>query len=962
MVTAGVSWTTGYFEFHFRSDLVQTFLYDRIVRQLPCLPSPFEVPSQGRTVVDHIQPLGKPHFARRPGIHALEWGTEDVDSGFVPYHKSIKSFDGAVLQLVQPVRVLASTLSALNDAGPGAVADDTFMKLDLDIVFDFELVKDKNQFKLALVNGSAKLHGSEAPLPAWISEKVDAILEGIGTSDPLDLSPLDDFIPHPDKLITEYGVSASKDFASLAMRFLIWSFQSTEQDWIDFYNGDFDNLTTIKTSYVLPAQRDPAAPKQKEPDVDPQTVTASVSGDWSVWFDSNTFLPKMANDTQQGIIDDGRLQLVSPVTADWVAAKSIAAIAQVAIGFQAVVNAPDEISGLLPVDLTTPVGVSANTDIELVGAASDTLQAWSVIGWDADLGDDAEAMTLFGGFVGGILGTIIGGAVGLVVGGAVGAAAGNAAVYVAAGLVSPPLPPIKGWDCPPQPDAHNLICTKKLTIPQVPLVGELRPTVIHPYRNGMIIFGSLEHTELTDLPSIDDVSVTGFGDWGIRDLCGSPEIAVSANVTLSSSRATPLRLCHWEVVNDTFYSDTLGQFKSDFFQVEQVSASGNSWISIDITIGAGDVVDGYAAGRIGAVGYPLKLLVQTNGGTRVITINGFSRISSEEEQALKVKIEIERPITCGNYTAGGDWFHFNPKWAVDPGPEGLPERKWTRVIATGLIGGDLVTIYDAESHTPISSATASLAGIASVDAVVEPGVNVGVSHAIPAPAARENPSPARHARRTLLIQRRLTRFSKIEYDEPVQAVAAGRVNGRAMLLVNLKARQLVYELTDLNAPRLKRIERQQGLLGLARIVQGWVVWGDFGLRVLNPVGRCYPADLPDPLLNLDDGPVHHIALLGDGRLLLSRPQGNEVRSIRRSNDLSWTRQSTQFLEPARPLQPWPGRIHTADPWLRSAARTGDVIASLESNGVGIWSVTASYLNGSRRGVIAEATRGLEARS
>jgi hypothetical protein len=419
---------------------------------------------------------------------------------------------------------------------------------------------------------------------------------------------------------------------------------------------------------------------------------------------------------------------------------------------------------------------------------------------------------------------------------------------------------------------------------------------------------------------------------------------------------TPLRLCHWEVVNDdTFYTDKLGQFKKQFFNVEQLSIPGNSWISIELTIGVGDVVDGYAEPEP-STGYPLKLLVQTNGGARVITVDGFSRISADEEQALALKIEIERPLTCSNYVPGGSWHEgahgFNPKWAVDPGPQSLPERQWTRLIAAGLEAGDQVTVYNTESNSLISTTTATRAGVVSADAVVKPGVQLRITHAIPSPPERKSRPTADRGPRTLLIQRRLTRFSTIECGEPVKAVAASLVHRAPMVLVALSGHQLVYELTDPNAPRLERIEREEGLSGLARIPQGWVAWGNFGLRVLDPIGRCYPVSLRDPFLRLDDGPVHAVALLGDGRLLLSRPQGHEVRNIRPSTKRPRAPRSAD-LASARPLQPWPGQIHSADPWLGSAARAGDLLVSSESTAAGVWSITATYLNGYRRGALAQ---------
>src|SRR5262249_41644937 len=229
-------------------------------------------------------------------------------------------FDADVLQLVQPIRIFAATINALNDADTDA-ATDAFITLDLDIVYDLELIwDDKDRLVLALLNGASRLSGSDEPPPAWIADRVDPIVQELGTSDPLDLSPLDEFIPEPDKLISEAGVSASKEFTSLAMHFVIPSpfFQEAIGDWTDFYNGNFDSLTYVQTSYVLPDPREPDAPKQKQPNVDPTTATASVSGDWAAWFDSNTFLPKLASDTQQGILDEGQLELLSGVSADWI--------------------------------------------------------------------------------------------------------------------------------------------------------------------------------------------------------------------------------------------------------------------------------------------------------------------------------------------------------------------------------------------------------------------------------------------------------------------------------------------------------------------------------------------------------------------------------------------------------------------------------------------------------------------
>src|SRR5262245_54658878 len=113
MVTAHSSWTTGYFEFQFRSDIVQKLLYNRSVRRLPCVAGVFEIAGDA-VVLDHVEPLANPHFERHMGAQAFSWDNP---------------FEAAVSQFVQPIRVFGATLDSLEQAGTHAGNDGAYLTM-----------------------------------------------------------------------------------------------------------------------------------------------------------------------------------------------------------------------------------------------------------------------------------------------------------------------------------------------------------------------------------------------------------------------------------------------------------------------------------------------------------------------------------------------------------------------------------------------------------------------------------------------------------------------------------------------------------------------------------------------------------------------------------------------------------------------------------------------------------------
>src|SRR5262245_32816016 len=195
-----------------------------------------------------------------------------------------------------------------------------------------------------------------------------------------------------------------------------------------------------------------------------------------------------------------------------------------------------------------------------------------------------------------------------------------------------------------------------------------------------------------------------------------------------------------------------------------------------------------------------------------------------------------------------------------------------------------------------------------------------------------------------VIQRRLTQILGIELSEPVSALATGVLSGRPSLLVVLPKKQLIYDLSDTPTLRLDRIEHEQGVLGVARISEGWLVWGDCGLRVLTADARCVPSA---GFLDVREGPVHDIGLLSDGKFVLRGPAGLEIRSLRNAGGSTSKPYHMGRLESIRLLPHWPGTFGNAKGWLAGASRIGRTIAHADGPLVTLWTVSSVFVNGFR---------------
>src|SRR5262245_47425301 len=94
-------------EFHFRADRLCQALRRPVARELPCVPV-IPVPGTGGLVVDRIELVADPHLERRP------WLTSPIPGG------------ATIIQLVQPLRILAATVDQLAAAGPDPLAPSAY--------------------------------------------------------------------------------------------------------------------------------------------------------------------------------------------------------------------------------------------------------------------------------------------------------------------------------------------------------------------------------------------------------------------------------------------------------------------------------------------------------------------------------------------------------------------------------------------------------------------------------------------------------------------------------------------------------------------------------------------------------------------------------------------------------------------------------------------------------------------
>jgi hypothetical protein len=579
---------------------------------------------------------------------------------------------GSRLQVSAPITLFIATEAAVRSGGLNGPSS-YFAQIPVTLTFELrgELQTDNNSvvtgagLRLSFVK---KQVAAQADLPPDIDAQLDGELAAMDLWSPIDLAPLVDTLDSPLE-IGNIGVALKAGGSLVVVRIEINGIASLATVlWEAFYAGDMsDNLQ---------------------------------GKDWAIVLDGRMLAEVAAKRLGDGIKeqthkpDDPFLRLDSGPLARWQPMGSTPAIA---------LSLECTLVDACPLtDGDIGVGFTGNIVFKIVKQDGATLLR-SVIHLDRNLNDGEVVICgLAFGFLalaadaalGGILG-IMGpmvGAIGIFLVGFIGVIMG--ASEKGSGTL-----PSTDEDCvqtsSPGDDFIEVTCTAPLDLAVISLLGTLTPEEAIGVPEGLVIRGTSKVEPLTKKLQVFPTPLA----WQSNLNCNTKSVdnSVVGEVRLvDSGFAAQLAVCGVDVVDDD-----LG-----FFSVNQT----------DITL----VKAGFDPAKEPAYDvhppYPLHILVRSSAGARFIDLGTLPPHppGPDHDQLMKA--------IAANCLKAYDRFwqgRYNPRWSVDPGPEGKGLHDW-QIAVTGLPELDEITLAG-EGGQVLDRAIVDRRGSVLLGAVVPPG-------------------------------------------------------------------------------------------------------------------------------------------------------------------------------------------------------------------------------------------------
>jgi hypothetical protein len=400
--------------------------------------------------------------------------------------------------------------------------------------------------------------------------------------------------------------------------------------------------------------------------------------------------------------------------------------------------------------------------------------------------------------------------------------------------------------CTENKDSNEITCTKDIQFPSNPIMGKPTLDIISALTEGPLLAGTLGLLLDQVQPTLVAIGVNQFA-WSLVDSCDpNSGFQVSAFILIQNTGALPLHICQTPTVfdivqqpdhSDKFQPDPLNQFQPFLTYKKTIDSGGVG--EIRIVVPEKKVKQAYLKKP-----YDCDVLIQSDGGARLITIAGLTLLSDEEKQKMKLGAEVNPNCLGLPIWSAGTW---NPKWAVDPGPEGnVVEHLWQLIVA-GLDATDQIGVHDA--HNLLLATATPQGSVVQLSALTAPlvgGSELAITRSAAIPAKE---LPARGARTkgrsskqhqdhvVTMKQVALVQQAEVQLKSPCRHLAVDRLQGHPALIVTTSGGLTVYDVTVPSAPMVIHQLNRSGLYGTMMWGKSLLAWGDRGLELM-------PQDLP----------------------------------------------------------------------------------------------------------------------
>lgn len=354
--------------------------------------------------------------------------------------------------------------------------------------------------------------------------------------------------------------------------------------------------------------------------------------------------------------------------------------------------------------------------------------------------------------------------------------------------------------------------------------------------SGILLSGALTLRPATEV-ELADIGVDNF-TWGAAARC-SRQLAARAMLSLTTAHPghwALLRVCEVRVLDDP-----LGVFSQGLKW--GVEPGNRIWVAVNVDIWSFPPAYWDAP-------YPCRVLIVTNGGLRIVTLDPPPRLSADEAAALTREIQFQFVNNC--YLPKHRIFE-ELEWPINPLLQMRGRYAWQLQVA-GLPADQQLQVTD-ERGESLARFTVNALGVASLSLLADysgEGVALRVLRQDAHRAASTRSSGSGDmkdsesdtdvpnaedaeqgvvVRQTLLIPR-----ARIDPGGPVAQMALDTVRGASTLVVVTPWLAQEYDVSTPAAPVLRAEYPGRGLRGALRYRGELWLWGATGLRRAGEAG------------------------------------------------------------------------------------------------------------------------------
>lgn len=402
---------------------------------------------------------------------------------------------------------------------------------------------------------------------------------------------------------------------------------------------------------------------------------------------------------------------------------------------------------------------------------------------------------------------------------------------------------------------------------------EIRTTLegLKGLKSGLLLRGSIKtdflSSQLTAAKIHIDDKPADFG-WNWRKIC-SPEryLSAASSVVMRNSAIKKRTQLHQplQLLEATVIDDPLGQYKP---HVRASIIEEHGLIKADIPYNA-------LHAEFLAKPYPLKILLRTTGGARILNLGTVDILSGTQQKVLASNIKVLEKTLCNPFVHILWGRIFNPEWMIDPPPyQQVIEHHWELTL-TDITQKAQLTVSN-NAGEPLVQQDINHGDTVVIPIILQSQENLGIGlKTLGNNGIRANDSAAKLEVR----QAEIVEVSSFFSNSPIRSITAIRSSNEYEFSILTNTGATLLSMSDPHRPHA-HAQFSGVFRGVTEAFDGTLIYGESGAFIHS--GRKI-RQLTDISVRDAASTRHELHVLTNQEILVFNKQGMQTRTMPSDN-------------------------------------------------------------------------------